>query len=62
MPWKPPSKTVAAVGLATGNPNTASFPHILADAFKNLLAVAVETEYDIPQARAMKEDISASEP
>jgi len=50
-------QNVAAVGLATGIPNKASFPHILADAFKNLLAVAVETSYDFPQAHAMKEAI-----
>jgi len=50
-------QNVAAVGLATGIPNKASFPHILADAFKNLLAVAVETSYDFPQANAMKEAI-----
>jgi len=46
---------VAAVGLATGIPNKASFPHILADAFKNLLAVAVATEYNFPQAERIKE-------
>jgi large subunit ribosomal protein LP0 len=50
-------QNIAAVGLATGIPNKASFPHILADAFKNLLAVAVETNYDFPQAHAMKEAI-----
>ena len=48
-------QNVAAVGLATGIPNKASFPHILADAFKNLLAVAVETSYDFPQAKQIKE-------
>jgi hypothetical protein len=62
MPWVPPFKTVAAVGLATGNPYKASFPHILSDAFENLLAVAVETKYDFPQAHAMKEEINGSEP
>jgi len=48
-------QNVAAVGLATGIPNKASFPHILADAFKNLLAVAVATEYTFPQAKHIKE-------
>jgi large subunit ribosomal protein LP0 len=48
-------QNVAAVGLATGIPNKASFPHILADAFKNLLAVAVEANYDFPQAQQIKE-------
>jgi len=48
-------QNIAAVGLATGIPNKASFPHILADAFKNLLAVAVETSYDFPQAKQIKE-------
>jgi len=48
-------QNIAAVGLATGIPNKASFPHILADAFKNLLAVAVETSYDFPEAKQIKE-------
>jgi len=48
-------QNVAAVGLATGIPNKASFPHILADAFKNLLAVAVEANYDFPQAQQIKD-------
>jgi hypothetical protein len=55
-------QNVAAVGLATGNPNKASFAHILAGAFKNLLAVSVETKYDFPQAHTMKEAIKAAEP
>ena len=40
---------------STGVPNKASVPHILADAFKNLLAVAVATEYTFPQAAHIKE-------
>ena len=48
-------QNITAVGLATGIPNKASFPHILAHAFKNLLAVAVETSYDFPQAKQIKE-------
>jgi len=40
---------------STGVPNKASVPQILADAFKNLLAVAVATEYTFPQAKHIKE-------
>jgi len=48
---------VAAVGLATGTPNAAAFPHIIANAFKNLLSVAVATEYSFKQAEQIKDAI-----
>jgi len=46
---------LAALGLATGIPNRASMPHILGNAFKDLLAAAVESGYDMPQASHIKE-------
>ena len=36
---------VAALSLALAIPNTASIPHMLANAYKNVLAVSVETDY-----------------
>eukprot|EP01129_Flabellula_baltica_P011428 TRINITY_DN49_c0_g1_i1.p1 TRINITY_DN49_c0_g1~~TRINITY_DN49_c0_g1_i1.p1 ORF type:complete len:326 (-),score=79.02 TRINITY_DN49_c0_g1_i1:60-1010(-) len=37
--------TVAALSLATGIPTVASFPHSILNGYKNLLAIALETEY-----------------
>lgn len=45
---------VAALSLAVGIPNAASLPHSIANAFKNLLAVAVETEVSFKQADSVK--------
>jgi large subunit ribosomal protein LP0 len=45
---------VAAVSLAIGYPTAASAPHSIANAFKNLLAVAVATEIDFKEADKAK--------
>lgn len=45
---------VAAVSLSIGYPTVASVPHILAHGFKNVLAVAVETDINFPQAEKAK--------
>lgn len=45
---------VASISLAIGYPTMASVPHSLANGFKNLLAVAVETEYTFKQAEMTK--------
>lgn len=45
---------VASVCLEIGYPTVASVPHSLANGFKNLLAVAVETEYTFKQAERTK--------
>jgi len=45
---------IAAIGLATGIPNRASLPHLIGHAFKNLLAVSLESGYDMPQAAHIK--------
>jgi len=47
--------TVAAISLATGLPTVASIPHSVLNAFKNLLAISIETEYVFEQAKAIKE-------
>lgn len=46
---------VAAVSLAIGYPTLASLPHSFANAFKQLVAVAVETNYDFPEAQPFKD-------
>lgn len=46
---------VAAISLATGIPTMASIPHSLANAFKKLVAVAVETDYTFPEAQIFKD-------
>jgi large subunit ribosomal protein LP0 len=48
---------VAAVSLEVGYPTEASIPHSIANYFKNLLAVAVETEYTFKEAEEIKEAI-----
>jgi large subunit ribosomal protein LP0 len=45
---------VTALSLGTGIPNEASIPHLLAGTFKNMLAIAVETDYSFKQAEATK--------
>ncbi|KAK3804193.1 hypothetical protein RRG08_012073 [Elysia crispata] len=48
-------RNIAAVSLAVGIPTAASAPHSIANGFKNLLAVAVMTDYDFPEAEQTKE-------
>jgi len=45
---------VAAVSLAIGYPTVASVPHSIANAFKNLMAVAAATEIEFPQVAQLK--------
>jgi len=49
--------TVAAISLATGLPTVASIPHSVLNAFKNLVAISVETGYVFEQAKAIKEAV-----
>jgi large subunit ribosomal protein LP0 len=46
---------VAAVSLAIGYPTLASIPHSFANAFKQLVAIAVETDYSFPEAQIFKD-------
>lgn len=48
------ARNVAAVSLATGIPTLASLPHSLLNGFKNLLAIALATDYSFKQADAFK--------
>jgi len=47
--------TVAALSLATGVPTVASVPHSIMNAFKNLVAIAIETGFVFEQAAKIKE-------
>jgi large subunit ribosomal protein LP0 len=46
---------IAAASLAIGYPTVASVPHSIVNGFRNVAAVCVEAEIDIPQVAAIKE-------
>lgn len=46
---------VASLSLALSYPTLAAVPHMFINAYKNVLAVAVATEYTFPQAEKVKE-------
>jgi len=46
---------IAAVSLAIGYPTAASVPHSIINGFKNVAAVCLEADIDIPQIEAIKE-------
>ncbi|KAG9142021.1 hypothetical protein Leryth_009367 [Lithospermum erythrorhizon] len=46
---------VVSLSLAIGYPTLAAVPHMFANAYKNVLAVAVATEYTFKQAEEVKE-------
>jgi len=48
---------VAALSLGLHYPTLAAFPHVVLNGFKNLAAIAVQTEYDFSQAKKLKEFI-----
>jgi len=54
-------KNIAAISIETGIPTVASVPYSILLAFKNLLAIAAETDYTFPQAEAMKEYLANPE-
>jgi len=47
-------RNVASVCLQIGYPTVASVPHSIVNGFKNLLAIAAETEITFPEAEQMK--------
>jgi len=49
---------VTMVSLGIGYPTQASIPHMVANAFRNLLAIAVETDYTFKEAEGIKEIMS----
>jgi large subunit ribosomal protein LP0 len=46
---------VAALSLGLNYPTLAAAPHMFVNAFKNVVSVALETEYSFPQADRIKE-------
>ena len=46
---------VTSLSLAISYPTLAAAPHVFTNAYKNILAVAVATEYSFPQAEKVKE-------
>jgi len=49
---------VTMVSLGIGYPTAASIPHMVTNAFKNLLAIALETDYTFKEAAELKELMS----
>jgi len=47
-------KKVAALSLRIGYPTVASVPHSIVNAFKNLLAISVETDYTFAESEKIK--------
>jgi len=45
---------VAAMSLALSYPSLPAFPHVITSAFKNLVAISLETGYNFPQAEKIK--------
>jgi len=46
---------VSALSLGISYPTVPALPHVLLNGFKNLAAIAVETEYDFTQVKKLKE-------
>jgi len=46
---------IASISLSIGYPTAASAPHTIINGFKNLLAIAAETEIEFKEAETMKE-------
>lgn len=46
---------VSALSLMTGYPVLSAIPHIVINAYKNLLAISIATDYDFEQAKELKE-------
>jgi len=52
-------RNVAALGLAIGYPTVASLPHSVIRGFKNVLAVALGTDYSFPQVDKVRQALAA---
>ena len=51
---------VTSLALAISYPTLAAAPHMFLNAYKNVLAIAVATDYDFPQAEKVKEYLKVS--
>ena len=54
-------QSVAALSLAIGYPTAASIPHVIANAYKNVLFLSIATDYTIGAAKELKEALSNPE-
>ena len=54
-------QSVAALSLAIGYPTAASIPHVIANAYKNVLFLSIATDYTIGAAKELKEAVSNPE-
>jgi len=52
---------VAAISLAISYPTLPAFPHLVTNAFKNLVSVCLETSYIFPQAEKLKNRVENPE-
>jgi large subunit ribosomal protein LP0 len=52
---------VASLSLGINFPTLASFPHVVMNAYKNLLSIAIGTDYMFPQAEQIKQMIENPE-
>jgi len=52
---------VAQLSLATGQPSVAAVPHYLANAYQDLLAISIETDYTFEGSKTIKELLSDPE-
>jgi len=48
---------IAAIGLQIGYPTAATVPHSIMNGFKNLVSIAIGTEYTFKEAEQMKDMI-----
>ena len=48
-------RTMAAVSLAIGYPTLASVPHVIAGAFAKIIAISLETDIDVKEAKPFKD-------
>ena len=55
------AQNIAALCRELSLPSIVAAPHALIDAYKNLLAIAVETEFSFPQAEKVKEMLANPE-
>lgn len=51
-------RNVAAVSLKIGIPTAASVPHSIVNAFKNMMAISVATDYTFKETEAVKEALA----
>lgn len=51
---------IAALSLAIGYPTLPAFPHVVGNGFRNILAVALETDYSFKQADAFRARAAAA--